>query len=159
MEVVHDEYTRYLGPLEVGHGTAARDVRLEPAATIEGRVLTADGDPVADALITARNDDFAIVRDDPAAFGNGPDSAATAGLVHLLASHQHMATRQPTVVELGVGQRMTAVQVMVRPASWSGAYRPGATRSPNSDAPWSALPCNAKSYRRSSMWSMAMYRR
>ena len=128
LEAIHDDHVRHLQPIEVGYGAMAHDIRLQPAATIEGRVVTADGVPVSDALVTARNDRFSIIGDDPAVSGNGPGAAATdddgrfvlrqvkPGLVHLRAIHHHTASRQPTVVEVAVGEKKSGVEVVVQPA-------------------------------------------
>lgn len=128
VEVVHDSYTRWRQHIEVSTQAVAVNVRLEPAVAVKGKVVTADGTPLAGALVTARTEGHSIVWDDPAVSGNGMDSAVSGndgsfvlkrvrpGLVHVRAVHPRWASRQPALVELGVGEQVADVLVALQAA-------------------------------------------
>lgn len=109
----HPDYSQDAAAADIDGGPRSVELRLTPAATVEGTVRTEAGEPVAGAVVSA------------GAGLPGSDSAETdergrfrltglrSGAVKLEAVAAHHATRAPVTVEVGIGEAVTGVEILV----------------------------------------------
>ena len=116
MTATHEDYTRASKHVELHGLPVAVDFTLAPGAAIRGIVVTRDGKPVPDARVAAETG--RMMRDGGAA-GRSDDKGAFAltslpsGAIKLTAVAKGYASASPTVVELGVGEQLEGVRIVV----------------------------------------------
>lgn len=125
----HPEYVSATKFVSVQDGPRNQDIELTPAAVIEGVVLTRDGrKPVSGARVTyadGRNQggDFRINLSSDGSAGVATSDSGTfvlrglsPGAVKLSASSKNLATSEPAVVSVGIGESVGGVELLVDPA-------------------------------------------
>lgn len=127
--VSHDDYTHAQGDFSVAGQPLVVDFVLSPGATIRGVVVTREGTPLPDARVVAegkRQGSSNVRTDDKGAFAM---HSLDSGAVSLAAAGRGYASAQPTVVELGIGEQVEGVRVIVdRAYSISGTVIEGTTK-------------------------------
>lgn len=116
LTATHEDYTRLTKRVELHGLPVAVDFTLAPGAAIRGIVVTRDGKPVPDARVTAET---GRMMRDGGAVGRSDDKGAFAltslpsGAIKLSAAAKGYASASPTVVELGVGEQLEGVRIVV----------------------------------------------
>ena len=112
----HADYASETRRFELGGKPATIDFTLTPGGAIRGQVVTRDGTPLPGALVQAthgrgRGRDSSPARaDDQGMFKlKGLESGATS----LTAAGRGYASAAPTIVELGIGEQVEGVTVIV----------------------------------------------
>ncbi len=112
----HEDYTRSIKSFEIHGLPLAVDFVLTPGGSIRGIVVTRDGKPVPDARVNAdtgrwMRDGGATARaDDTGAFTL---TSLGSGAVKLTALAKGYASAEPVVVELGIGEQIEGVRIVV----------------------------------------------
>lgn len=112
----HEDYTRAMKNFEVHGSPLAVDFVLAPGGSIRGVVVTRDGKPVPNAHVNAetgrimRNGGASATADDSGAFTL---TSLVSGAIKLSATAKGYASAQPTVVELGIGEQVEGVRIVV----------------------------------------------
>lgn len=115
----HEAYTPATRYLEMTTEAVTVDFTLTPGATIRGQVVTTDGTPVPDANVAASEGGPNI---NLAAFsagdvtdeaGNFTLKSLSPGALSLTASGGGYSTVAPTVVEVGIGEQVDGVRIVV----------------------------------------------
>lgn len=116
----HADYTDHERDLVVRGQPVTADFTLTPGGTIRGQVIARDtGEPVAGARVSARGgrggrgDDLGSGGQATDAGGHFTLRGVGSGAVELRASGRGYATREPTTVELGIGEELSGVRVVV----------------------------------------------
>jgi hypothetical protein len=116
-EATHDDYTHASRHFELDGKPLTIDFVLTPGGTIRGQVVTRGGKPVPGAMIEAgggkshaRTDHKTVVAD---ATGNFVLSSLGSGAISISAAGRGFASSSPTVVELGIGEEVDGVRVIV----------------------------------------------
>ncbi len=121
LTVAHPDYVEAERTTELRDGPRREDFKLSPGAAIFGQVVTrADGEPVPDALVTetsAMGGFFlsgvgfgGATTDDQ---GNFVLRGLKSGALELRAVARGYTSTAPTIVEVGIGEQVTGVIVMV----------------------------------------------
>jgi hypothetical protein len=137
----HDDYTQQSKRFELAGKPLVLDFVLAPGGSIRGQVVSRDGKPVPGALVRATGGRRAGGRGGGGGgggFGQHPPATTDAsgnfvlkslqsGAISLTATGRGFASKSPTVVELGIGEQVDGVRVVVdRAFSISGrAVRAG----------------------------------
>ncbi len=113
----HDDYTRSRKTFQLRGEPMAVDFVLAPGASIRGVVVTREGKPVPDAAVRAtgtrtlgRGGGGAANTDDQGAFTL---TGLGSGAIRLTASARGYASASPTVVELGIGEQLDGIRIVV----------------------------------------------
>ena len=108
-----EDYAKADQRIEVAGQPLTVDFKLTPGATIRGRVVTQDDKPVPGALVQATSDHGARGQ----AFSDGEGAFVLKGLgfgaVSVTARARGYASASPTIVELGIGEQVEDVRVVV----------------------------------------------
>ncbi|MBS1120656.1 MAG: hypothetical protein H6Q90_2884 [Deltaproteobacteria bacterium] len=116
-EARHDDYTRVTRPLELTGKPLTIDFVLAPGGSIRGQVVSRDGRPVAGALVVAHGRRMQMMAPSPPVTADDTGSftirSLGSGAISLTASGRGFASRSPTVVELGIGEQVDGVTVVV----------------------------------------------
>lgn len=111
----HADYTSESKRFELGGKPRTIDFTLTPGGTIRGQVVTRDGTPLPDALVQAvtgeRRGDSSSARAD--AQGTFTLKSLDAGAISLTATGRGYASAAPTVVEIGIGEEIDDITVIV----------------------------------------------
>ncbi len=112
----HEDYTRSMKNFEITGSPIAVDFVLAPGGSIRGVVVTRDGKPVSGARISAETG--RIMRDGGASARADDSGAFTltslpSGAIKLTATAKGYASASPTVVELGIGEQVEGIKVVV----------------------------------------------
>jgi protocatechuate 3,4-dioxygenase beta subunit len=112
-----DDYAPAHGSVVIGDRAIVKDFQLVPGATITGKVIARDTrKPVAGATVTAqsghgrRSGSTTAIADQD---GNFMVHGLRSGAVSIAASGPGYASNAPTVVEVGVGEQVANVRVVV----------------------------------------------
>ncbi|HEU0032482.1 MAG TPA: carboxypeptidase regulatory-like domain-containing protein [Kofleriaceae bacterium] len=112
----HEDYTSNGRSIELSGKPLAVDFVLAPGGQIRGQVVSRDGQPVPNAVIRAasrsrmRDDTPDGLADDT---GNFTLKGMPSGAIALTAYGRGFATKSPTVVELGIGEQVDGVRIVV----------------------------------------------
>ena len=111
----HDDYTRDRERIEVAGKPLTVDFTLIPGALIRGQVIARDTrKPVAGALVSAgggrRSRDSTAIADDEGRFVL---RGLSSGAIAISARGRGYATASPTTVQVGIGEQVEDVQVLV----------------------------------------------
>ncbi|HUJ61749.1 MAG TPA: carboxypeptidase regulatory-like domain-containing protein [Kofleriaceae bacterium] len=111
----HDDYASLEHPLELGTKPATLDFALIPGATIRGEVIARDtGKPVPDAEVEAhRGRAFGGEHATSDADGKFAIHGLRPGAISLEARGRGIASSKPTEIEVGVGEEVDGVRVVV----------------------------------------------
>lgn len=114
-DATHDDYTEGERNFEVAGTPITIDFTLTPGATIRGVVVTTDGTPVPGASVGASGGRGNFSTPDTTADEAGAFviKGLGAGTKSLSALARGYATETPTVVELGIGEQLDGVRVVV----------------------------------------------
>jgi hypothetical protein len=114
----HADYTGDDETVDVAGGPRSVELRLVPAATVEGTVRGAPGDaPVEGAIVSVGEfGGFGGVSAVSDARGNFRLVGLSSGAHALWAAAAGHASREPTKIELGIGEALTDVEVRVERA-------------------------------------------
>jgi uncharacterized GH25 family protein len=121
--VTHDDYVEDRKDVSIETKPIVLDFKLSPGASIRGTVVSrVDGKPVANALVRCESNHTSksnrthniSVRADGQ--GNFALQGVGSGAVQLEASARGFRSAAPTVVELGIGEQVTGVKVIVERA-------------------------------------------
>ena len=111
-----EDYAKADQRIEVAGQPLTVDFKLTPGATIRGRVVTQDGTAVPGALVQVTIDHGARGQ----AFSDGEGTFVLKGLgfgaASVTASGRGYASAAPTIVELGIGEQVEDVRVVVEHA-------------------------------------------
>ncbi len=111
----HADYTSDSESFELGGKPRTIDFTLTPGGTIRGQVVTRAGTPLPDALIQSeragRRGDSSSARADE--HGKFTLKSLDAGAIAVTASGRGYASNAPTVVELGIGESIDDITVIV----------------------------------------------
>lgn len=112
----HEDYTRAHKHVEIHGAPLAVDFTLAPGAAVRGIVVTRDGKPVPDARVSAETG--RMMRDGGAAARTNDAGAFSltslpSGAIRLSATAKGYASTAPTVVEVGVGEQVEGVKIIV----------------------------------------------
>ncbi len=111
----HADYTSDSMSFELGGKSKTIDFTLTPGGTIRGHVVTRDGKPLPDAFVqserTGRRGDSSSARADEQ--GKFTLKSLDAGAISVTASGRGYASKAPTVVELGIGESIDDITVIV----------------------------------------------
>ncbi|CAN5913211.1 hypothetical protein BH11MYX3_BH11MYX3_16950 [soil metagenome] len=115
VKVMHEDYTRASRDIAVAGVPLTVDFVLSPGGTIRGVVVTRDGKPLPGAFVTAsasrgRRGGGNTRADDSGAFTL---HSLGSGALSVSASGRGYASAQPTMVELGIGEQVEGVRVIV----------------------------------------------
>ena len=115
-EASHADYTKASEYFELGGKPRTIDFTLTPGGSIRGQVVTRDGKPVPAALVHAeggrgRGRDSPMTHADDQ--GKFKLKSLDAGAISLSASGRGYATSAPTVVELGIGEQVDDITIIV----------------------------------------------
>lgn len=121
----HDDYSDSVRRFQLRGEPLTIDFKLAPGGSIRGQVVTADGTPVSGAMITSENTNQRFRGRDEPVFADDAGNFVLAGLdsgaLALSAVARGYASNQPTIVELGIGEHVTGIRVVVdRALSVSG---------------------------------------
>ncbi len=112
----HEDYTRGHKRFELRGDSLTVDFTLAPGSSIRGIVVTRDGKPVPGAIVHAQGgrgmrDGGSMATAD--ASGAFVLTSLGSGAMKLTASAKGYASNSPTVVELGIGEQVDGVKVVV----------------------------------------------
>ncbi len=131
----HDDYTDAIEEIEVIADPVMHDFTLVPGSTVEGVVVMRDGSPVPGAMIWAvggRGIDggsFGMTAADDQ--GEFLIKKLGSGAIKLTAMGRGGASTTPTTVEIGIGERVEGVRIVVdRAYSISGTVVDRTTKKP-----------------------------
>ncbi|MBS1121405.1 MAG: hypothetical protein H6Q90_3633 [Deltaproteobacteria bacterium] len=117
LDAAHDDYTHARKRIELAGKPITTDFSLIPGAIIRGQVVARDsGKPVPGALIRAegghgsRGDGSTAMSDDN---GNFQMRSLGSGTIELSALGRGYATSSPTAVDVGIGEQVEGVRVLV----------------------------------------------
>lgn len=120
LAATHENYTGATRPLTVERKPATVDFTLIPGASVRGQVIARDsGEPVPHALVSAegqrrslRGDDSggSIIADE---HGEFVLHGLSSGAMSIEARGHGYASAQPTLVQLGIGEEVDGIQVLV----------------------------------------------
>ncbi len=112
--VSHEDYTHASRNFSVAGQPLTVDFVLSPGGSIRGVVVTREGRPLAGALVLAEgkrgHGDSNIRADDKGEFAL---HSLGSGLISIKAAGRGYASQQATVVELGIGEQVDGVRVIV----------------------------------------------
>lgn len=127
--VAHDDYTHAQRDFTVAAAPLTLDFVLSPGGSIRGVVVTREGKPLAGALVLAegkRRGSSNVRTDDKGEFAM---HSLGSGVTSLTAAGRGYASEQPTVIELGIGEQVEGVRVIVdRAFSISGTVIESASK-------------------------------
>ena len=114
----HDDYTRASRSLELTGKPQQVDFTLAPGGVIRGQVVSRDGAPMPGALVHAQGGRgrfqqgmrAPVIAD---AGGNFTVRSLQSGAISLTAAGRGYVSATPTVVELGIGEQLEGVRVVV----------------------------------------------
>ncbi len=114
----HADYTTESRWFELTGTPHTVDFTLTPGASIRGKVVTRDGKPLAGAYVQAEagggrgrgRDDSTTSSDDQGMFKL---KSLDAGAISLKASGRGYASKAPTIVEVGIGEQVDGVTIIV----------------------------------------------
>ncbi|MBA2541928.1 MAG: carboxypeptidase regulatory-like domain-containing protein [Deltaproteobacteria bacterium] len=112
----HDDYTKDSKSFEIHGSPIVVDFKLSPGSGIRGIVVTREGKPVPGAHVTAstgrvmRDGGASATADDKGEFTL---TSLGSGAVKLRATGKGFASNEPTVVELGIGEHLEGVRIVV----------------------------------------------
>ncbi len=113
----HEDYTRATHALELTGKPLTLDFVLAPGGSIRGQVVTREGKGVAGALVVAHggrgrngNESAPVAADESGAF---TIKSLGSGTISLTASARGFASAAPTTVDLGIGEQVDGVKVVV----------------------------------------------
>ena len=111
--VTHEDYTRASRSFAVAGQPVTVDFVLSPGGSIRGVVVTREGKPLPGAIVIAdarRGSDNNVRTDDKGEFAM---HSLGSGVISLNAAGRGYASEQPTVVELGIGEQVEGVRIVV----------------------------------------------
>ncbi|MBA3463344.1 MAG: carboxypeptidase regulatory-like domain-containing protein [Deltaproteobacteria bacterium] len=118
-EATHEDYTRARRGFEITGSPITIDFTLAPGGTIRGVVVTREGKPLAGAMVLAsggrgRGGGGGTTQSDDK--GEFVLRSLGSGAISLTAAGRGFASEAPTIVELGIGEQIDGVRVIVDPA-------------------------------------------
>ncbi|MBL0212632.1 MAG: carboxypeptidase regulatory-like domain-containing protein [Myxococcales bacterium] len=115
-KVTHEDYTRAARDVEVAGTPLTVDFVLSPGGAIRGVVVTRDGAPLPGAMVIAsagrrRGGNGGTTRTSDK--GEFALHSLGSGAISITAAGRGFASEEPTVVELGIGEQVEGVRVIV----------------------------------------------
>ncbi|HEX5063383.1 MAG TPA: carboxypeptidase-like regulatory domain-containing protein, partial [Kofleriaceae bacterium] len=118
MAAAHDDYTRATKSIELEDKPVTADFTLIPGGVVRGQVIARDtGKPVPHAIVTVepahrslQSNEVSAVSDDE---GNFVVRGLSSGGVKIEARARGYSSTQPTTVQVGIGEDVDGVQVLV----------------------------------------------
>lgn len=109
----HPDYSEDHESADIDGGPRTVELRLTPAATIEGVVRTASGEQIAGAIVSTSSGVPGGNSAETDERGRFRLTGLRSGLQKLEAVAAHHSTRTPQPVEVGIGEAVTGVEILV----------------------------------------------